>query len=70
MLEVLIAGCDLSVELMEVSEMWVGYWHWAKVLGELVRLQGDDILGCLRWRGGVGWEQAKVVGLGSYQQGI
>lgn len=27
MLEVLIVGCNLSVELTEVSEMWVGYWH-------------------------------------------
>lgn len=30
-------GCDLSVELMEVSERWVGFWHWVKVLGGLVR---------------------------------
>lgn len=49
MLEVLIVGCDLSVELTEVSEMWVGYWHWARVLGGMARLQGDGILGCLRW---------------------
>ena len=67
MLEVLVVGCDLSVELMEVSERWVGYWHWVRVLGRMVRLQGDGILRCLRWGGWVGWEQAKVDDLGSYQ---
>ena len=49
MLEVLLVGCDLSVELMEVSEMWVGYWRWARALGGVAQLQGDGILGCLRW---------------------
>lgn len=48
MLEVLIVGCDLSVELKEVSEMWVGYWHWVRVLGGMASLQGDGISGCLR----------------------
>lgn len=33
--------------------MWVGFWNWARVLGGLVKLQRDSILGCLG--GEVGW---------------
>lgn len=41
-------GCDLSVEFMEVSERGVGFWHQVRMLGGLVMLRGDGILGCLR----------------------